>query len=190
MLPFAASVATATAVAALSSSGEGEGLGALLNFIPGAMLWTWLAFLVALPVMWKMVYGPITKSLERRDQSGEDAIAAAEQARQQAEQQMAQARQELDKARAEGKRMVDEAVARAERQAQDALRAADEKAKLELQKATAAIAAERRAALQEIRQLAVDLTITAAGKLLQQKIDDEQNRRLVREFMQSGGERR
>jgi len=190
MLSFAASLAAAAAAAAWPLPQGGEGLGALLDFMPGAMLWTWLAFLVALPVMWKMVYGPITKSLERRDQGVEDAIAAAEQSRQQAEQQMAAARQELDKARAEGKRMVEEAVARAERQAQDAQRAADEKAKLELQKASAAIAAEKRAALQEIRQLAVDLTIAAAGKLLQQKIDDDTNRRLVRDFMQSGGERR
>src|SRR5262245_54311414 len=118
MLPFAASF-VAAAAAAWPAPQEGEGLGALLNFMPGAMLWTWLAFLVALPVMWKMVYGPISKSLERRDQSVEDAIAAAEQQRQQAEQQMAAAKQELDKARAEGKRMVEEAVARAERQAQD-----------------------------------------------------------------------
>ena len=189
MLPFADSL-VAAAAAALPSSSGGEGLGALLDFIPGAMLWTWLAFLVALPVMWKMVYGPITKSLEHRDQKVEDSIAAAEQARQQAEQQMAAARQELDKARAEGKRMVEEAVSRAERQAQDALRAADEKAKLELQKASAAIAAEKRAALQEIRQLAVDLTIAATGKLLQQKVDDEAHRRLVRDFVQNGGDRR
>ena len=188
MLSFAASFAAAAVAWPLPQ--EGEGLGALLNFMPGAMLWTWLAFLVALPVMWKMVYGPISKSLERRDQSVEDAIAAAEQQRQQAEQQMAAAKHELDKARAEGKRMVEEAVARAERQAKDALRAADEKAKLELQKASAAIAAEKRAALQKIRQLAVDLTITAAGKLLQQKMDDEANRRIVRDFVQSGGDRR
>jgi F-type H+-transporting ATPase subunit b len=180
----------ASLAAAMPLPREGEGLGALLDFMPGAMLWTWLAFLVALPVMWKMVYGPITKGLESRDQKVEDSIAAAEQARQQAEQQMAAAKAELDKARAEGKRMVEEAVGRAERQAQEAMRAAEERAKVELQKAREAIAAEKRAALQEIRHLAVDLTIAATGNLLQQKVDDEAHRRLVRDFVKSGGERR
>lgn len=171
-------------------SEDGKGLGALLDFIPGATIWTWIAFLVALPVMWKMIYGPITKALEDRDQKVEDSIAAAQKARTEAEQQMAAAKAELDKARADSKRMVEEAVARAERQAQEAMRAADERAKLELQKARDAIAAEKRTALQEIRALAVDLTIAATQKLLQQDVNDEAHRRIVRDFVQSGGERR
>lgn len=171
-------------------SEDGKGLGALLDFIPGATIWTWIAFLVALPVMWKMIYGPITKALEERDQKVEDSIAAAQKARTEAEQQMAAAKAELDKARADSKRMVEEAVARAERQAQEAMRAADERAKLELQKARDAIAAEKRSALQEIRALAVDLTIAATQKLLQQDVNDEAHRRIVRDFVQSGGERR
>jgi hypothetical protein len=72
----------------LAAPSGDKGLGALLEFIPGATIWTWIAFVVALPVMWKMVYGPITKALEDRDRKVEDAIAAAEVARQQAEQQM------------------------------------------------------------------------------------------------------
>ncbi len=177
----------ASAAARALASGEGKGLGALLDFIPGAMIWTWIAFVVAMVVAWKMVYGPITKALEDRDQKVEDSIAAAQKARQEAEQQMAAAKAELDKARADSKRMVEEAVGRAERQAQEAMRQADEKAKQELQKARDAIAAEKRAALQEIRQVAVDLTIAATGKLLQQKVDDEAHRRIVRDFVQSGG---
>ena len=95
--------------AAIAAAGGGEGLGALLDFAPGAMLWTWIAFLVALPVMWKMVYGPITKALDERDSKVEDAIRDAEKSRQEAAQQMAAAQQELDKARAEGRRMVEAA---------------------------------------------------------------------------------
>jgi F-type H+-transporting ATPase subunit b len=151
------------------------------------MLWTALAFLIALPVMWKMVYGPITKALDDRDQKVEDSIAAAEVARKEAEQRMAEARAELDKARAEGKRMVEEAVGRAERQAQAAMRAADERAKQELQKAREAIAAEKQKALLEIRQYAVELTIAATQKLLQQDVNDEAHRRMVRDFVAHSG---
>jgi F-type H+-transporting ATPase subunit b len=170
---------------------SGEGLGALLDFAPGAMLWTWIAFLVALPVMWKMVYGPITRALETRDQKVEDSIAAAETARKEAEQQMAAARAELDKARAEARRMVEQAVGRAEKQAAEAARAADEKAKAELQKARDAIAAEKRAALQELREQTVALTIAVAAKLLQRELDDAAHRRMVAEFVAGAdGERR
>lgn len=168
---------------AVVAAEEGKGLGALLEFAPGVTVWTWIAFILALPFMWKFVYGPITKALEERDQRVEDSIKAAEVARQQAEAQMQAAKAELDKARTESKRMVEEAVARAERQAAEAQRLADEKARIELQKARDAIAAEKHAALVEIRQHAVALTIAATGKLLQHEVDDQAHRQLVQGFV-------
>jgi F-type H+-transporting ATPase subunit b len=165
-----------------------EGLSTLLNFRSGAWLWTWIAFLIGLPVMWKMVYGPITRALDDRDQKVEDSIAAADVARKEAEAQMQAAKAELQKAQESAKRMVEEAMARAERQAADAVRAADERAKAELQKARDTIVAEKRQALQEIKALAVDLTIAATGKLLQQEVDAAKNRPLVQQFVAAAGE--
>ena len=162
----------------------GEGLGPLLDFHSGAMLWTFIAFGVALPFMWKFVYAPITKALEDRDDKVEKAIADAEVARKEAQAQMDAAKAELDNARAESKRLVEEAVARAERQAAEAQRAADEKAKAELQRARDAIAAEKRQALQEIRAEVVALTISATGQLLQKDVDDDAHRKLVQDFVQ------
>ena len=81
-------------------------------------------------------------------------------------------------------KMIEEAMARAERQAAEAVREADERAKAELQKARDTIAAEKRQAVQEIRAIAVDLTIQATGKLLQQEVDAEKNKPLVAQFVQ------
>ena len=153
-------------------------LGSLLDFAPGATIWTVAAFLVGLVFMWKFVYGPITSALEERDTKVEDAIKAAEVARQEAEAQMAQAN---------AKRMVEDAMGRAERQAAEAVREADERAKAELQKARETIEAEKRQAVQEIRSIAVDLTISAAGKLLGQEVDAAKNKPLVEQFV-SGAE--
>jgi len=158
-------------------------LSSLLEFMPGASIWTLLAFGLALWPMWKMVFGPITRALATRDQKVEDAIQAAEGARTKAEQQMTAAKAELDQARTEARRMVDEAVGRAERQAAEAARAADERQKIEVQKAREAIAAEKRAALQEIRAVVVELTIAATSRLIQQQVDDPTQRRMVQEFV-------
>ena len=158
-------------------------LSALLEFAPGAMIWTLIAFAVGLVFMWKFVYGPITTALEDRDQKVEDSIKAAEVARLEAEAQMARAKAELAEAQADAKRMVEDAMGRAERQAAEAVREADERAKAELQKARDTIAAEKRQAVQEIRAIAVDLTIQATGKLLQQEVDAAKNRPLVEQFV-------
>jgi F0F1-type ATP synthase membrane subunit b/b' len=68
------------------------------------------------------------------------------------------------------------------------VRVADERAKAELQKARDTIAAEKRQALQEIRAAAVDLTIVATGRLLQQEIDAGKNRPLVEQFVATAGQ--
>ncbi len=169
------------------ASDEVRPLGALLDFQGGAVIWSWIAFLVGLVFMWKFVYGPITKALEERDQKVEDSIKAAEVAQKEAEAQMADAKAELEKAQAESRRLVEQATQNAERQAAEATRAAEEKAKAELQKARDAIAAEKRSAIQEIRSEAVALTMAATTKLLQTNVDNEQNRKLVSEFV-SGAE--
>lgn len=162
-------------------------LSALLEFSPGAVVWTFAAFFLGLFVMWKWVYGPITRALELRDRKVEDAISAAEVARREAEAQMARAKAELEKAQADSRRMVEDAMSRAERQAAEAVRVADERAKAELQKARDTIAAEKRQALQEIRAEVVNLTIAATGRLLQHKVDDQANRKLVADFMATAG---
>ena len=167
----------------VNASDDPRSLGKLLEFAPGAMIWTLVAFFVGLTVMWKFVYGPITTALEARDKKVEDSITAAEVARKAAEAQMAQAKVELQKAQENAKRTVEEAMSRAEKQAAEAVRVADERAKAELQKARDTIAAEKRQALQEIRALAVDLTIAATGKLLQQEVDAAKNRPLVQQFV-------
>lgn len=174
-------------LASFAAGDEPRPLNALLDFAPGAMIWTLVAFVIGLFAMWKFVYGPITQALESRDQKVEDAIAAAEVARKEAEGQMARARTELEQAQQNARRMVEEAMARAEKQAAEAVRAADERAKAELQKARDTIAAEKRQALQEIKALAVELTIAATGRLLQQEVDAHKNRPLVQQFVAAAG---
>ena len=180
---IAAEITVPFAIMSFVVSDEPRPLGALLDFAPGAMIWTFVAFFVGLFLMWKFVYGPITTALEDRDQKVEDSIKAAEVARQQAEAQMQQAKAELHEAQANAKRMVEEAMARAERQAAEAVREADQRAKAELQKARDTIAAEKRQAVQEIRSIAVDLTIAATGRLLQQEVDAAKNKPLVEQFV-------
>ena len=162
---------------------EGEGLTKLLEFRPGAMIWTWIAFLVALPFMWKFIFGPISKALATRDQKVEDSIAAANEAQKKAEEQVAAAKGELEHARADARKMVQEATERAERQAAQALAEAREEANRHLEKAREDIESEKRRALLEIRREVVGLTIASTEKLLRRDVDDSAHRQMVEEFL-------
>lgn len=155
------------------------------EFVPGATFWTWVIFLGSLLPMWKFVFGPITKALADRDAKVENAIAAADTARRQADEQMAAAKTELERARNDAKRMVDEATARAERQAQDALAKAKDDADRQLRRARDEIAAEKQKALAEIRNEVVDLTIQSTGRLLRREVNDDAHRQVVTDFLRT-----
>ena len=162
---------------------EEGGLSGLLEFRPGAMIWTWIAFLVALPLMWKFIFGPISVALASRDQKVEDAIKAANAAQKAAEEQVVSAKAELEHARSDARKMVQEATGRAERQADEALAKAREEAQLQLEKARQDIDAEKRRALLEIRREVVDLTIASTEKILRRDVDDEAHRQMVEGFL-------
>lgn len=166
---------------------EGEGGFNPLEFTPGAAFWTVVIFALALVPMWKFVFGPITKALDERDRKVDDAIAAAEKARREAEEQVAVTKSELEKARREAREMVAEATARAEKQAAEELAKAKAEADRQIKQATADIDAMRRRALEDIRREVVDLSIASAGQILQRDVDDAAHRQFVDQFVQKAG---
>jgi F-type H+-transporting ATPase subunit b len=159
------------------------------EFAGGATFWTWVIFLLSLPVMWKFVFQPITAALVERDERVIEAAQAAEAAKREAELAVADARNELEKARAEGRRMVQEATARAERQGQDERNKAKAEAQAQLEKAREEIEGEKRRALMEIRQEVVDLAIRSAGRILERDVDDDAHRKMVGSFLEDLGKR-
>ncbi len=92
------------------------------------MIWTILIFLIALPFMWKFVFGPITKALETREDQTRDAAAAAEEARGEIERMKAGIQEDLENARREAAEQVNAAKARAADREKELLAAAKEEA--------------------------------------------------------------
>jgi F-type H+-transporting ATPase subunit b len=166
----------------LLSEGEG-GFNPLDLHLGGAAFWTWVIFLVALPFMWKVVFGPITKALIARDRKAEDAIARAEEARVGAERARSETEAELARARAETVALVKEARDRAERQGRELIDSARAEAQRSLEKARNEIQAEKSRALSEIRDEVVNLSIQAASRILKRDVDDDTHRSFVKDLL-------
>jgi F-type H+-transporting ATPase subunit b len=146
-------------------------------------LWTWVIFLAALPLMWKVVMGPITKALEARDEQASKAIAEAEKAREEAGKARSEVESKLAEARAESAKMLADARDRAsavERQIKDEAAA---QAARTLADAQVAIAAERDKALTAIREEVVELSMAGARVVLGRNVGAEDDRRLVSEMV-------
>lgn len=149
----------------------------------GNLLWTWVIFLVALPFIWKIVMGPVTNALERRDEHAAHAIAAAEKASAEAEKARADVEVALGEAQAEAAKLLAEARQRAEAREHEIVEAAKQEAAGMVEAARKAIGAEQEKAISAIRNEVVELSLTAASKVLERNVGSEDDRRLVSELV-------
>lgn len=162
----------------------------------GLMIWTLIAFLVALFVLRKYAWPAITEALDKRQRAIEESIETAERARTDAAALLEEYRQRLREARAQ----ADEIVARARKAGEVHERETLEQAKGRreelLEQTRRDIEAETRRAIQEIRAEVADLTILATEKVTRKALDADDQRRLVEEalgeldFSQLSGDQR
>jgi F-type H+-transporting ATPase subunit b len=167
----------------LAATDREDGLNPLVRVVPGLMIWTLLAFLVALFVLRKYAWPQITRVLDQRQHAIEESIDAAERTRQEADQLLAEYRQRLAEARAQ----ADEIVAKAERAGEVAEREAVDAAKGKredlLEQTKRDIEAETQRAIQEIRREVADLTVQATEKVTRKTLSAEDQKRLVEEAL-------
>ncbi|MGQ0815277.1 MAG: F0F1 ATP synthase subunit B [Gemmatimonadota bacterium] len=145
--------------------------------------WTVVIFLLLLIILAKFAFPPILGYAAAREQRIQDALDAARRDREEAQKQLEEQRQALVKAREEGTQLISDAQKAAERVRRDLL----EKARVEqeelLARAKAEIESERARAIDSLRREAVDLAIAAASKLVEKKLDTQEDRRIVTEFL-------
>lgn len=166
---------------------EGGGFNPLDFTQLGIMIWTWIIFLAALPFIWKVVMGPISRSMLARDERAESAIAAAEAAKSEAEKARAAVEESLAEARLESARTVEAARVRAEAREREILGEAKAASEKLLEQARAEIRSEQAKAVAQIRAQVVEISIAAAGKVLERKVDAADDRRLVEQLVAASG---
>jgi len=178
-----AAIDTIAAPLVLAATESEEGLNPLVRVVPGLMIWTILAFLVAMFVLRKYAWPQITRILDQRQRQIEESIDAAERTREEADRLLAEYRQRLADARAQ----ADEIVAKAERAGEVAEREALEAAKTKreelLEQTKRDIEAETQRALQELRREVADLTVAATEKVTRKTLAPEDQQRLVEEAL-------
>ncbi len=158
----------------------------------GNFVWTLLIFLLALPLIWKFVMGPVTKSMLERDSRAERAIEAAQKASGDAERAKVEVEAKLAEARVEAQRIVAESRTRAEQVGKQVEAASQAAAGQLLEQAKREIGVEREKALAAIRSEVVELSLSAASAVLKRNVGSDDDRRLVGDMMsklQTGAKR-
>ena len=151
----------------------------------GLMFWTLIIFVVLAFVLSKYAFGPITKSVEAREQALEDAINAAKRDREEAARLLAEHRAQLDAARGEAQKLIADARVAADRVRAELIEQAHAEQATMLARARQEIETQKTKAIAELRREAVNLAIAGASKVIERNLDQASNRELVEKFLAS-----
>lgn len=150
---------------------------------PWDALAIFLAFIVLLLIAFYIGYKPVKKMLKARKDYVEGNIKKAEEREQQSRSLVSDAEKEVVESKKEATRIIEKAQEDASKQKAIIIADAKKEAELEKEKAKQEIAQEIKASKDEIHREIVSVAMDASSKVLGREVNDEDNRRLVDDFV-------
>ena len=160
---------------------ENGGGNALIDVVPGLMIWTIVTFAIVLFVLRRFAFGRIQRLIDERRERIRQALDEADKAREEARQLRELTRAEREEAKADRDRLLEEARRQAQEQFRRAREEADRDLQRRLEENARAIEAENRKLREEIRRDVVELTLLTSEKVTRKTLDEDDQRRLIDE---------
>lgn len=158
-----------------------------LSFDPWTFLFQLINVAIVLLALYYMLFRPLGNMIRSREEKVARTLDEASEARERAAQLEAAYQQKLQEAQREVQRMLEEAQEAAERRRQELVARAQDEADRTLRRAKEEIAREREQAVAAIRREVATLALAAASQVVGRSLDDEDQRRLVEEFVEDAG---
>ena len=146
---------------------------------PGLYIWTIVTFLVLVALLTKFAWKPLLAALAARQDAIRKSLDEARQARTELERLNAESQRILAQARSEAESILTATRSDANLFREELKQKARAEAAGIVKNAEKQIELETARALQQIRQEAVDLSVTIASKLLQRNVSKDDNLRLI-----------
>lgn len=141
------------------------------------------AFILLWIVLAKYLFRPVLALLHARDQEIKQTYENAETERARAEEFRANYEQRLADVEAEARARIQSAVKQAEDAKDDILTDARSRSEDILRRGQEDLVREREKTLAQIREEVVDVSLAAAGKLIEESMDTQRHRKLVSDFI-------
>ena len=152
-----------------------EGLGINLPTLIAQVI----NFTILLGLLYLVAYKPIMRMLDERSQKVKESMEQTELIKQQAERAEEEVKKQIKAAGREGQEMIARAVRSGEDTKQKAQQEAKQDAESLIARAQMEIQRERDEAIGELRKEFADLTILAAGKVIDRSLDKKAHRQLI-----------
>ena len=142
-----------------------------------------ISFSIVFLILWRFGFPVIVRTLEKRQAVIREGVENAEQARINLQNANAEADQIRRKAQQDAQEIIARAEKTAERESARIQEEAQERVRQIEEQQVARIRQEAAQAREELSRLVVNLSISAAGKVISKSVDTNDNRRLVEEFV-------
>ena len=152
-----------------------EGLG-----INGPVLITQVVtFIILLVILRFVAYKPLMRMLDERSKRVRESMDQAESVKEQSAHAEEEVKKQLVEASREGQERISKAVKAGEEMKQKAQEDAKQEAEVLINRARGEIQRERDEAISDVRREFADLTVLAAGKVIDRTLDKEKHRELI-----------
>ena len=155
----------------------------LIEVRPGLMIWTIICFLVVLFVLRKYAFGPIQQMIDTRRERIEQAIAEADNAREEARRLLEEHRKLIGQAKSESEEILSEARRLADAQRDRVRQETEEDRQRRLEETRRQIDPATAQALGQIRDEVGELSLLAAEKITRKSLDEKDQQRLIDEAL-------
>ncbi len=145
-----------------------------------------VTFIILLVLLRLFAYKPLMRYFDERSKRIKESMDAADAAKQASQHAEEQAKKRLDEASREGQERIERAVKAGEDLKQKAQADARREWDALIGRARVEIQRERDDAVSGVRQEFADLTVLAAGKVIERSLDKEQHRELIEKVLQEG----
>ena len=160
-----------------------EGIGEL-GINPPVLLTQIVQFVVLFGLLYLVAYKPIMRMLDKRSAKIKESIEQAEAINEQSARVGEEIKGQLEVASREGQERIAKAVRIGEEVKQKAEQGARQDAEAIIARARTEIQRERDEAIDDLREEFADLTIMAAGKVIDRSLDKEAHRQLIDKILE------
>ena len=155
----------------------------LIEVRPGLMIWTIICFLVVLFVLKRYAFGPIQQMIDTRRERIQQAIAEADNARDEARKLLEEHRKLIGQAKSESEEILVEARRLADAQRDRVKQETEEDRQRRLEETRRQIEQATAQAIGQIRDEVGKLSLLAAEKITRKSLTDKDQQRLIDEAL-------
>jgi F-type H+-transporting ATPase subunit b len=144
-------------------------------------------FIVLFVLLRLFLYKPVLKILDERAKRTAEAMEQAEATKKEYEQARVEVQKQIEKGRQEGQAIIVQAMQVGERLKEESRQEATKQAQTIVDRTRSELEAERDKIVGDLRREFVDISISAAEKVIKETLDKEKHRKLIEETLRESG---